>query len=445
MKKLASHLPNLLLLLVSTGFSLLVLEAIVRLADLWPRERAAARGELAAYEEPETGSDETPELSQVVIHPFLGWSGRPRSSGTGEEPMALRVTEDQSEEWTQRNQRRNVVGFHSFVVDPRQLRREDFVVGIFGGSVALGLALYGGDAIVRRLEEHRPELEGSIYVLNMAKGGYKQPQQLFAFQQMLMLGVPFDVVVNLDGFNELAVSSADAMDGYHPLFPQRTRMATTLALGSDSFSPQEIEVTADLLRQKREYRRLEQSLDRSPWGGLELVRAFRGRQVLAARTRLVVLEEELRRLAGETRGSDFSDLQDPCLGQGLRCMGLSAKIWKRSSQAMAATADRFGVQYLHLLQPNQYVEGSKPLSEEEKELFYDPNRRWSQAVIRGYALLQKEGRALKRRGVDFHDLTQVFVDHPETLYRDACCHFNPRGNQLLGRAVADLLADRLKK
>lgn len=448
MNTLRQYLANLSLLLASTLFSLLVLEAGVRILDLWPRERAVTRAEAPVYLEQDASEEEAggeAPVTQVTIHPFLGWGGRPRPGAAGAEPSPLRVAEGESEEWERLNRRRNVFGHHSAVEDPRMLRGEDFVLGVFGGSVALSLALQGGDAIVRRLEERRPELEGSIYLVNMAKGGYKQPQQLFLFQQMLLLGVPFDLVVNLDGFNEVAVSAADAMEGYHPLYPQSTKMAATMALSDGSPSAQEIELTAEILRLKRHTTGLEDDLKESPLGISELARALQGRRILQAKAQMVALEQALRETSAETRASIRAELPDPCLGQGFDCLPLITGIWKRSSLAMGATARKFGVDYLHILQPNQYVEGSKPLSEEERKLYFNPRRRWSRAVVLGYPVLQEHGKALRKRGVNFRDLTPLFAEHQETLYNDACCHLNRRGNQIMGSAVADLVADLLDR
>ena len=42
-----------------------------------------------------------------------------------------------------------------------------------------------------------------IWVVSFALGGYKQPQQLMVLAYYLSLGQPLDVVVNVDGFNEI--------------------------------------------------------------------------------------------------------------------------------------------------------------------------------------------------------------------------------------------------
>ena len=42
------------------------------------------------------------------------------------------------------------------------------------------------------------------------------------------------------------------------------------------------------------------------------------------------------------------------------------EVWKRSSLQMKVLCDANGTKYYHFLQPNQYVIGSKPMSEAEK-------------------------------------------------------------------------------
>ena len=51
---------------------------------------------------------------------------------------------------------------------------------------------------------------------------YMQPQQLAAVQQVLMLGGQFDCVINLDGFNDIALASREhEATGLHPFYPRR--------------------------------------------------------------------------------------------------------------------------------------------------------------------------------------------------------------------------------
>ena len=66
-------------------------------------------------------------------------------------------------------------------------------------------------------------------------------------------------------------------------------------------------------------------------------------------------------------------------------------------------------------------------------------------VARGYPPLQKIGRDLPSQGINYFDLTGIFADHPETLYRDTCCHLNERGNELLAAEMVRLMAPALAR
>jgi hypothetical protein len=54
----------------------------------------------------------------------------------------------------------------------------------------------------------------------------------------------------------------------------------------------------------------------------------------------------------------------------------------------------------------------------------------------GYPLLVREGAALSRAAVRFTELTGVFAGVSETVYQDACCHLNRRGNEIMAEAIA---------
>ena len=61
-----------------------------------------------------------------------------------------------------------------------------------------------------------------IIIVNAAIKGSKQPQQLMALNYLLVLGAEFDAVINLDGFNELALGMTDnARTGTALVFPRK--------------------------------------------------------------------------------------------------------------------------------------------------------------------------------------------------------------------------------
>ena len=424
-KLLRSIAGNLALLVSSSVLCLLVAEGLVRALDLFPEPRAAAEPVAG----PQAAAVSEEPAVERVLHPFRGWAWRPEAASA----------QDSSD-----RPPTNLFGFRSFDWDYRELEAADLVVGIFGGSVALGITNQGGDALLRALEELLPEQAGRIRLVALAGGGYKQPQQLFLLAEMQMLGVPLDVVVNVDGFNEVGLGSRDAHRQYHPLFPYRNYWETLVQFAGGSLSEAQIVLAAEVLEHRDRARSLRRSLARHPgWGRWQLVRAVVGARIADAERQAAVSEERLGELEPDDRFEVTARLPDPCLGKLYACWPLITSIWQRSSEMMNALARDAGAVYLHVLQPNQYVEGSKTLTAEELSRAFDLDRRWSRGARLGYPHLRRAGAELRARGVDFHDLTMIFSDHQETIYNDTCCHFNRHGYEVVAAEIAREIAAAL--
>ena len=186
--------------------SFLVLSAVSGRMATW----SATRSERSAIAEPASeearGATIARELlAQSVIHPFLGYVRDPDSVELGnfnEEAQAFGFIQNRSRL------------FHK--PSPERL-----VVAVTGGSVARSVAVHG-DALRRALSKSRRFAGRKVTVLSLAIGGYKQPQQLIVLNYFLSLGAHFDVVVNLDGFNDVVLApSRNVPDGTFPFFPFR--------------------------------------------------------------------------------------------------------------------------------------------------------------------------------------------------------------------------------
>src|SRR5262249_14711508 len=112
-----------------------------------------------------------------------------------------------------------------------------------------------------------------------------------------------------------------------------------------------------------------------------------------------------------------------------------ADVWERSSLAMAHLCRAAGIRYVHALQPNQYVPGSKRLTEDERRIAFDPDVADTKRVENGYPLLLERGAELRDRGVDFLDLTMLYKDEADAIYTDKCCHVNQHGAEMMGAAI----------
>lgn len=107
---------------------------------------------------------------------------------------------------------------------------------------------------------------------------------------------------------------------------------------------------------------------------------------------------------------------------------------------MHRVSEGAGIRYFHFLQPNQYVGGSKPLSDEERRIAFAPNDPYANYVRLGYPYLREDGLELARRGVRFHDLTHIFAGDAATRYSDTCCHLTKAANELLGAEIGRRMA-----
>jgi hypothetical protein len=116
-----------------------------------------------------------------------------------------------------------------------------------------------------------------------------------------------------------------------------------------------------------------------------------------------------------------------------------ADIWARSSLQLHHLCRSKGIEYYHFLQPNQYVEGSKPMSDEETKIAISSNSKYGMAAKEGYPFLIDRGKWLRDNGVSFTDLTMIFLHTPKELYIDDCCHLNMVGYSRIVKEIVRTL------
>jgi hypothetical protein len=357
----------------------------------------------APGERPSSGRPgEDPRGVPTVIHPYLGFvpaPGKPDETTIGDARQ----------------------------IPPRS--DSELVIGVFGGSFAAGVCAYGGSQLSRLLSVPGKEAR----VLCMAAGGYKQPQQLLALAYLLAQGAHLDLVLNIDGFNEIALPPLDKPQGVAPIYPR------------DWFW---------------EVGNLEDPLALKLLGELSLIDTQRGtlaalfvrwefyRSALLALTwesgdRLFNVERdriltELREHKIEQRSSYAATGPTMTFADDDVYFSYLARIWRDASLQMKFLCDANGIAYEHFLQPNQFIEGSKPLTPNERSLVSNPAP-YGRSVVLGYPRLRRAGEELAQQGVRFHDLTMAFRDVPDELYVDRCCHVNAQGYLKIVGAIGEFL------
>lgn len=345
----------------------------------------------------EEGMAANPLFRDIVIHPYLGFTFDAAS------PAGRRL------------------GF----IDMDVLRHNaatDFNVLVIGGSVASLFHRDVGDYFSKRLQESCPDRH--VRVFSASCSGYKEPQQMFVLFYLLFLGARIDLVVNIDGYNEVALAPVENID-VPPDYP-RSWKGLTDTVGSPS--------TRRLI------------------GKIALAREVRSRllaayrEVGSASNAINVLWYLLDTLTDRRIAAYQSALDDALTGNGAPPVAYDAETlarladyWVRASLMMSRAARDNGIVYVHVLQPNQYLKDTKPLSDDEMRHAYDesfPYVRWARE---GYRLLADRIPILREQGVHFLDATDVFRDVRETVYWDVCCHFNQRGNTILADAILDYI------
>ena len=275
-------------------------------------------------------------------------------------------------------------------------------------------------------------------ILTFAMGGYKQPQQLFALAYLISHGAQIDAVVNIDGFNEVALPQAENLPkGVNPFYP-RSWYYRTIGMYDQV-----------ALRQWGRISALQD--DRQQWAEIfcymprfsslrNLVRRAYDRLLIR---RITDLNEQIcqsNSLADPgflTTGPDLGIDGDTELYRQI------ADHWRSCSLLMKALCDSQGMAYIHILQPNQYFEPGRALTETEKQNAFREDQVYRPGVVKGYPRLLEAKNDLMDQGVNFHDLTMIFHDIPEPIYRDDCCHTNDLGYEIIAEYIGNAIADAL--
>jgi len=368
-------------------------------------------------------------ITKPILHPYVGFTvdGHRRKANCKSEDFKecySRIKVDADRPFAKRTENR-------------------LIIGILGGSFADGTARGGNDGIIAQSFRALPLFanKSEIVIYNMAAGAYKQPQQLMQAAYYMALGAEFDILINLDGFNEIAGSFYGWRDSQlHPAFPKSWNHRVSSSLSKDylvAFAQKH-----SLTNSRSRFAKLTSKFPLRWSPTINFIWQLsdnRDRRLIGSYNteiaELTKVDPAQRDFALEALGPDydlqsFSDLAS-----------YSAKLWSDSSQSLRALAEGSGTRYYHFLQPNQYIEGAKTLSEEEKKTAILETGGYGNVYKKGYSYIVKQAGLLKGNGVNYHDLTHIFKDNSHTLYIDNCCHLNRKGYDLVVKKIATTIGE----
>lgn len=379
----------------------------------------------------------TPEDRLVVgeaVHPYFGVTHKP---GTPFDiPESLRAGSAAPSRVSTNN-----FGFVSPHPYPfRKTRDDQFIIGLFGGSVGLWFCQVGAPRLVEDLKRHPFFRTKDVVPLCFSHEGYKQPQQALVLAYFLSVGQPFDLVINIDGFNDVALAALNNERGLDVSMPSVQHLDPLITLVNQSaLTPQKLESLAAIFRDRGRL--------------LDLTDTIRGNRIAAVNVVLDwyyqrVLDRYVRELG---RFSNLpSNPPENALIQatppvtrrgGAALLADIAGVWTSSSILMNEMLAARGAAYLHVLQPNQYYT-TRSFSQAEAATALSDASPYRKSVEAGYPVLIKAAESeLPKRNVRFLDATRVLDREPAPVYMDNCCHYTLAGNNLLADFIAASVLD----
>lgn len=351
------------------------------------------------------------------FHPYFGYMGKPGAYPWESYPLAF-----------------NNYGLLSNHPYPYKKQPGDFVIAVLGGSVAEIFANIAEKPLNEYIKNELKYNNINLVLINLATGGYKKPQQIFYLQYALLSGFEFDAVLNIDGFNEMVLAYQNMISGINPLFPSGHHLGLMSQISSNDIPNQEI------IYLMYNYYRLYERESKL----LNLIQCFKYSiffnlvgELWTKNTlqKISWIKYELTKKAEKTVSNEF---RGPSFMVTPKDYSQMINTWQKGSEMLYAISQHYHLLYIHVLQPNQYVAGSKPLSANEQKIAINPNHEWGIIAKESYPLLIARGKIMKEKGFPFYDLTLVFKEITQDLYTDDCCHFGEQGNFIMGKEIINI-------
>lgn len=408
---------------------------------------AALAGRRGGAAPAERGSDPAPDerarsdatlRSIHVLHPYFGFTLRPGETPkdvihpggihamcSGFDTVSdLAKQEPEPPPWL--HLPANELGMWSTRPFPYAPAGDEVVVGLLGGSAASYFTFQGAAALDERLQRI-PELGGRrAVVLNFAIPGGKQPQQLAVLNYVLSRGQHLDLVINLDGINEVLWASYNhRFQGVDFTLPT-THLLTPLKhlVHGGSAGAEGILALADSIRSRLRADRLARLRARLPSAALGVL--------------LGAVERHLREQADRHFTAAARSRLDPGADPLPFAPAVAgdpplAEYWRDCSLQLHRICLAHGIAYLHLLQPTPYTSGRE--ATETERSFLEPDGPNARLVAEHYPRFTLLGEELREAGVAFASADAAFARIPMTVFSDVWGHLNQLGNEALAELI----------
>src|SRR5688572_15315296 len=302
--------------------------------------------------------------------------------------------------------------------------KDQFIIGIFGGSVAQQFCDYEYQHhVLAKLLRTLPEFQNKeIVLLKFANQAHKQPQQLMALNYFLSVGQELDMVINIDGFNEVALSYLNNKAGTEVSMPNDYIYSPLITLANKDFSSEQLQLALEVLQLKLT---LQNTINRLSECRLATCYMLRWAQAKYFSNQYREKSETLSQLRREERKGSLVYLKK--IGKPLddpEALESIVGLWFNSSLGMNSVLAGRKIPYFEFIQPNQYYPTSRQFSADEKKIAFDEKSQYQEGTIKGYPKLLAKVSNLQAAGVKVFNAANVFDETTGIVYRDNCCHYN---------------------
>ena len=388
------------------------------------------------YRKPYEPIRETTErkLTGEGLHPYFGQTHTPG--------VAFSVPESLQNPSTPAQLKNNNFGFVSPYNYPFTKARDDqYVIGLFGGSVGVWFCQIGAHRLVEDLKRSDLFTNKEIVPLCFSHEGYKQPQQLLVLAYFLSIGQQFDMVVNIDGLNDVALGHLNDQRGLDISMPSAQHIEPLINLVDQAtLTPEKLLSLAAIERDKEQLNSLVERMQRTKFAAINFVL-----ERMYTRT-FNDYNAELGRFANLPSNPRGNSLIQPTAKvrkrDGNAVFEDIARNWATSSLLMNQMLAARGVPYFHFLQPNQYY-GTRVFSADEAKVALSNESPFKGPTEQGYPLLERESAALK--DIRFFSAVHAFDDERAPVYMDNCCHYTTAGNDRLADFMAARILNSLRR
>jgi hypothetical protein len=335
----------------------------------------------------------------------------------------------------------NKHGFFSLYEYPFvKSNKNQVIIGVFGGSVANNFAVdeYVTKRLSNKLKAYPEFANKEIIVLNFGNGGYKQPQQLLILNYFLALGQELDLVINIDGFNEVALSNLNNKAQVEIGMPSVQHIKPLTGLANNNLSPFAMSSIVQINENKKQ---LKAGIDKLQNCQLALCHAVTSLQVKQLvnnyQQAVVKYDSQVKQSNLDTANSSIVYIpKADSVFEDAAAFDKIASMWYESSIGMNQILSSRKIKYFHFIQPNQYYPTKRAFTAKEKEIAIDNKSPYIEGVKKGYPVLLSKVDDLQKARVNVFNAVNILDNTKETVYKDACCHYNSVGEEVLANYVS---------